>query len=135
MTYEEIEGDYDLGEITPRMDALLRVLLDDGDYKDEIFDLVENNLFEDDSFIVLAGEEFDILTDKEMEESARDYVQNCTITDVKYNLSRSDLSYLEHYINWSSYEQDEVDDYVSNYDEINGYNYLGSCFGYSIYKR
>lgn len=130
MTYEEIEGDYDLGEITPRMDALLRVLLDDGDYKDEIFDLVENNLFEDDSFIVLAGEEFDILTDNEMEEVARDYVQNCTITDAQYNLSRSDLSYLEHYIDWNSYEQDEVDDYVSNYD-----NYLGSCFGYSIYKR
>ena len=44
MTYEEINQKYDLGEITPRMDALLSVLLSSDYYEDEILDLLEKKM-------------------------------------------------------------------------------------------
>ena len=130
MTYEEIEQKYDLGEITPRMDALLSVLLS-GDYKDEILDLLENNLYEDSISITLNGGEFKVMTDDEFAEICKNYAES-VIEDIHYSFSRSAFSDLEQYINWDSYIQSEAELY--NYEEYEACEFLGSSFAYNIYK-
>ena len=130
MTYEEIEQKYDLGEITPRMDALLSVLLS-GDYKDEIHDLLENNLYEDSISITLNGGEFKVMTDDEFAKICKDYAES-VIEDVHYSFSRSAFSDLEQYINWDSYIQSEAELY--NYEEYEDCEFLGSSAAYNIYK-
>lgn len=133
MTYEEINQKYDLGEITPRMNALLSVLLSSDDYEDEILDLLENNLYEDNISITLNGGEFKVMTDGEFEEICRSYAED-VVDEHKYMFNRSAFSDLEQYVDWNCFIKDEAETYSENYEEYEDCGFLGSSFDYNIYK-
>ena len=134
MTYEEINQKYDLGEITPRMNALLSILIDNNCYEDEIIELVENNLYEDSVNIVLNGEEFLIVTDEESKNLGNCFI-DCEIDETKYIFNKSSISYLEEYIDWDKYANDRLYDYLDNFEEYEGCEFLGECDNFIIYKK
>ena len=134
MTYEEINQKYDLGEITPRMNALLSILIDSNSYEDEIIELVENNLYEDSINIALNGEEFLIVTDEESKDLGNCFI-DCEIDEVKYTLSGSNIDYLGAYVDWDKYTNDQLDNYLDNFEEYEGCAFLGECDNFIIYKK
>lgn len=134
MTLEEIEIAIDNGEFSNKLSTILELLLEIEDVDSEDIELFINEFDEDETEYEFESNYYLVLSDDEINDRASWYVDN-NICEYQRSLKKSDVSFLDNYINWEKLESSEIDDYIDDFEGIEDVQFMSSRRGYNIYLR
>ena len=135
MTWEEISVQYPEIEFSQRADALISVLLEEEDFDEDVIkEIITEYSDFDDNYLQIGYETYRIMYGDDYTQDAEMYLESI-IDDIEHSIEKSDIPWISKYINWDRYKEEEIDSYIDDFAEINGYTFLGSCYGYDIYRE